>query len=161
MTMKIMFAQKNTPQEEQEELLNREFPGGQEEFIHIMKGIKKRRDAQNPEIAAAIKKHLHKGDSAVIVYGGGHFDGAWDLDEMIGERRVVTIALFPDRKRYNTVSGEESAHYIRINDEGSFFLSYNGQINKLLRFQPPDTQQPENPTLSAIISALRVPAPKR
>ncbi len=161
-TMGIMFEQENTSQKDRRDILNMAFPGGKEEFTHVMKGIGKRRDVQNPEIAAAIKMRLHKGDGAVIVYGSGHFDGARDLNEMIGKEKVVTIALFKNRENYIKADlGKDPPHYVYTNDDGTFFRDFEGRRAGLPEPQQPDTHQPENPASPVLMSALRAPASER
>lgn len=134
-----------------EEEVKRSYPGGVKGLRKDALELYERRLAQNKEIAAAIKKHLHEGEGAIIIYGGGHFSRANDFDEMLGKTRVITVAILRDNEFYNNADfGEDPPDYTLIRESGEFFLDRGGQRAGLPQFQPSDTRQPENPALPAV-----------
>lgn len=87
----------------------------------------------NEPIANNIKNLTQK-NKAIIIYGSGHIEGEYDLDEMIGPDKCVTISLFPNSSSY-TVSDhpDDPNRYVKSSDNPQYF--YDIETDNMIKVE--------------------------
>lgn len=119
--MSVLIAQANLSKSDARQILDHMFPGGATAFNGTIDNVLKKREAQNGDVAAGIKRHLHKGEGAIVVFGAGHFTEKRDLDEFLGgNKAVVSVAIFSNRDRWDQYN--ELAKHEKMQDPEDYVL---------------------------------------